>query len=73
MNNLLYKIKKQRGPGLKILTPNQKLSRLPFSLVQLKAGNSSEKVKCEMRQLLYSYYRSIKLTKTIHNNLINTI
>ena len=40
--------------GLKILTPNQILSRLPISLAQLKAANNSEKLKNEIRQLLYS-------------------
>ena len=49
------------------------LSRLPISLTQLKAGNNSEKLKNEIRQLLYSLYHSKKLTKTIYNNLINTI
>ena len=44
--------------GLKILTPNQMLSRLPISLAQLNAGNNSEKLKNENRQLLYSLYRS---------------
>ena len=62
-----------KGQGLKILTPDQMLSRLPISLAQLKAGNNSEKLKNEIRQLLYSLYRSKKLTKTIYNNLINTI
>ena len=47
----------QQGQGLKILTPNQMLSRLPISLAQLKAGNNSEKLKNEIRQLLYSLYR----------------
>ena len=55
--------KNQPGHGLKILTPSQMLSRLPISLVQLKAGNNSEKLKNEIRQLLYSLYRSKKLTK----------
>ena len=50
-------IQKQQGSGLKILTPNQMLSRLPISLAQLKAGNNSEKLKNEIRQLLYSLYR----------------
>ena len=45
--------KKQLGLRLKILTPNQMLSRLPITLAQLKAGNSSEKLKNEIRQLLY--------------------
>ena len=61
------------GKGLKILTPNQMLSRLPITLAQLKAGNNSEKLKNEIRQLLYSLYRSKKLTKNVYNNLINFI
>ena len=57
--------RKQKGQGLKILTPDQVLSRLPISLAQLKAGNDSKKLKNEIRQLLYLLYRSKKLTKTI--------
>ena len=62
-----------RGEGLKMLTKNRMLSRLPISLAQLKAGNNSEKLKNEIRQLLYSLYRSKKLTKNVYNNLINAI
>ena len=54
-------IQKQQGSSLKILTPNQMLSRLPISLAQLKAGNNSEKLKNEIRQILYSLYRSKNL------------
>ena len=53
----------QSARGLKILTPNQMLRRLPIALAHLKAGNNSEKLKNEIRQLLYSMYRSKKLTK----------
>ena len=49
------------------------LRRLPITLAKLKAGNNSEKLKNEKRQLLYSLYRSEKLTKTIFNSLIATI
>ena len=63
----------QEGQGLKILTPDQMLSRLPTSLAQLKAENNSEKFKNEIRQVLYSLYRSKKLTKTIYNKLISII
>ena len=41
------------------------LSRLRITLAQLKAGNNSEKVKNEIRQLLYSLYRSKTLTKQL--------
>ena len=63
----------QQGKGLKILTPNQMLSRLPIALAQLEAGNNSEKLKNEIRQLLYSLYRSKNMTKQVYNNLINYI
>ena len=63
----------QQGRGLKILTPNQILSRLPISLAQLKAGNNSEKLKNEIRQLLYSLYRSKKLTKQLYKSLVDII
>ena len=59
--------KKQIGVGLKILTPNQMLSRLSITLAQLKAGNNSQKLIKEIRQLLYSLYCSEKLTKIIYN------
>ena len=61
------------GKGLKILTPNQMLSRLPITLAQLKAGNDSEKLKNGIRQLLYSLYRSKKLTKQLYKSLIDII
>ena len=60
------KRRKTKGQGLKILTPQQMLSRLPISLAHLKAGNNSEKLKNETRQLLYSLCRSKKLSKTIY-------
>ena len=64
---------KQQGLGLKILTPNQMLSRLPITLAQLNAGNHSEKLKNEIRQLLYSLNRSKTLTKQLYKGLIDTI
>ena len=49
------------------------ITRLPILLTQLKAGNNSQKLKYDIRQLLYSLYRSKKLSKTIYNSLMNTI
>ena len=63
----------QQGKGIKILTPNQMLSRLPITLAQLKAGNNSEKLKNEIRQLLHSLYHSKNMTKLVYNNLIKPI
>ena len=70
---LKFNEQNQEGKGLKILTPNQMLSRLPITLAQLKAGNNSEKLKNEIRQLLYSLYCSKNMTKQVYNNLINYI
>ena len=63
----------QSGQGLKILTPDQMLSRLPITLAQLKAGNNSEKLKNETTQFVYSLYRSKKLTKQLYKNLVDII
>ena len=71
----MFKFNKQNqeGKGIKILTPNQMLSRLPISLAQLEAENNSNKLKNEIRQLLYSLYRSKNMTKQVCNNLIKPI
>ena len=61
------------GSGLKILTNKQMLNRLPILLAQIQAGNNSNKLKNEARQILYSLYRSKLLTKTVYNNLIKAI
>ena len=48
-------------------------SRLPISLAQLKAGNNSDKLKNEIRQILHSLHRSKKLTKNVYKSLIEII
>ena len=63
----------QEGKRLKILTPNQMLSRLPITLAQLKSGNNSDKLKNEKRQLLYYLYCSKNMTKQVYDNLIKHI
>ena len=75
VDNILYfnQLEQQKGEGLKILTPSQMHSRLPITLAQLNAGNNSEKLKNEIRQLLYSLYRSKKLTKQLYKSLIDII
>ena len=66
-------IQKQQRSGLKILTLNQMLSRLPICLAQVKAGNNSEKRKNEIRKISYSLYRSEKLTKQLYKSLVGII
>ena len=55
---LQFNRQNQKGQGLKILTQDQMISRLPISLAQLRSGNNSEKLKNEIRQLLHSSYCS---------------
>ena len=63
----------QEGEGVKILTPNQMLKRLPIALAQVKASNNSESLLNEIRQTVYSLYRSKEITKKVYNNIINSI
>ena len=70
----------QKGTGtnkmserVKIVTPNQMLKRLPIALAQAKAGNNSESLLNEIRQIVYSLYRSKEITKKLCNNIINSI
>ena len=62
-----------KGKGLKILTPKQMLKRLPIALAQVKAGNNSESLLNEIRQIVYSLYQSKQITKKVYNNIIKSI
>ena len=65
--------KEQEGTGLKMLTPNQMLKRLPIALAQIKAGNNSESLLNEIRQIAYSLYRSKEITKKVYKDIIKSI
>ena len=58
---------------LKIMTPSQLITRLPILLAQKQAGNNSQKLNSEIRQIIYSLYRSKNLSKTVCNDWINSI
>ena len=64
---------KHEGRGLTILTSYQMFKRLPIALAQIKAGNNSENLLNEIRQIVYYLYRSKKITKMLYNNIINSI
>ena len=55
------------------MTPRQMITRLPILLAQKQAGNNSQKLNNEIRQIIYSLYRSKNLSKTVYNHLINSI
>ena len=63
----------QERQELKILTPDQMLSRLSVNIAQLKAVNYLQELKNEIKQLLYSLYRSKKLTKRIYKQLVSNV
>ena len=67
------KRKSKNGEGLKILTPKQMLQRLTIALAQVKAGNTSENLLNEIRQIIYSLYRAKEITKKVYNNIMNSI
>ena len=62
--------KNQEGQLLKLISTGQLLGRLPIILAHLKTGNNSGKLKNEIRQLLYSLYRSKRLTKKPEKSII---
>ena len=72
---------KSKGSGLlntdhsklKILTPKQMVQRLPIALSQVKAGNNSENLLNEIRQIVYSLYQSREITKKVYNSIIKSI
>ena len=58
---------------LKVLTPKQMLQRLPIALAQVKAGNNSQNLLNEIRQIIYSLYQSKEITKKVYNNIIKLL
>ena len=65
--------REQKGTEIKILTSNQTFKRLSIALAQIKAGNNSESLLNEIRQIVYYLYRSKKITKMLYNNIINSV
>ena len=49
------------------------LQRLPTALAQVKAGNNSESLLNEIRQIVYSLYQSKQITKKVYNKIIESI
>ena len=49
------------------------LQRLPIALAQVKAGNTSENLLNEIRQIIYSLHRSKEITKKVYNTIMNSI
>ena len=67
------KDERKYGESLKILTPKQMLQRLSIALAQVKAGNTSENLMNEIRQIIYSLSRAKEIIKKVYNNIMNSI
>ena len=67
------KAKATKGTALKILTPKQMLQRLPIAVAQVKAGNNSESLLNEIKQIVCSLYQSKQITEKVYNNIIKSI
>ena len=69
----LFPLKSTTGTGLKILTPKKMFQRLPIAIAQVKAGNNSDSLSNEIRQIVYSLYQSKQITKKVYNKIIKSI
>ena len=62
-----------KGKGLKILTPQQMLQRLPIALPQVKSSNNSQNLLNEIGQIIYLLYRPKEINKKVYNNLMKSL
>ena len=69
----IFPIKEKQGKGLRILSPQQMLQRLPVALAQVKTDNTSENLLNKIRQIVCSMYQARKITKKEYNNIMNSI
>ena len=67
------KYKAKYGEGLRLLTSKEILQRLPIAPAQVKAGNTSENLLNEIRQVIYSLYQEKEVTQKVYNNIMNSI
>ena len=73
VDHLQIKKNKTEETALKILTPKQILQRLLIALAQVKAGNNSESLLNEIRQIVYSLYQLKQMTEKVYNHIIESI
>ena len=63
----------KKEAGLKLLSPKQILQRLPIAVAQIKAGNNSETLLNEIREIVYSLFQSKEITKKVYSKIIKSI
>ena len=65
----MFAIKETKVKRLKTLTTKQ----MPIALAQVKAGNTSENLFTEIRQIIYSLDLAKEITKKVFNDIMNSI
>ena len=65
--------RENEGSISKALTPKKLLTWLPTLLAQIKTGNSSNKIKNEIREIVHLLYQHNKITKNVYNNFIRSL
>ena len=63
----------KKKTGIKIVAPHKLLTRTPVLLAQRKAGNNLQKLKTEIRQILYLLYQRNKIAETFYNHSIKSL
>ena len=58
-----FQLKPSEGTNIKILTTEQMLQTLPIPLAQVNVGNRPEKLRKEIRQIIFSFHRAKEVTK----------
>ena len=71
---MLYeaRYKAKYGERHKVLIPKQMLQSLPIALAQTKAGNTSENLLNEIKQIIYSLYWGKQITQKVYNKIMNS-
>ena len=64
---------RQKGKGLKILTPKQILQGLPGTVAQVKAKDTCENFLKEILQIIFYLYQAKEVTKKVYDNIIHSI
>ena len=62
-----------KGEGIKVIPVKQLLQRLPIELAQFPAGNTSENLLNQIRQIIYLLYQEKQFSKKVYNNLFKSI
>ena len=67
----IFPSKSTQRKGLKILTLKQMFRRWPIALAQTEAGNISENLLNDLRQIVHYLHQAKEITKKVYKNIMN--